>query len=161
MLVYNRPPRTTSPASPALAGPDAAYAGSLPSPALRRPSAATNWRTSLCPPRSKACGRPACRTFTFLVTQGTAIPCVLETVNASDVAGLRVLRDRARRDVRFRLQVVLMEKGTQVVGEYRGQVRRGAKRMFVLWSRAKTPTGVARGPCLARHGRARPGWVRR
>ena len=40
-------------------------------------------------------------------------------------------------------QVVLMEKGTQVVGEYRGQVRRGAKRMFVLWSRAKTPTGLS------------------
>ncbi|MBB4383000.1 type IV secretion system protein VirB10 [Bradyrhizobium sp. SBR1B] len=77
----------------------------------------------------------------LLVTQGTSIPCVLETAMSSDVSGFVscvVLRDVMSDSG----NVVLMEKGTQVVGEYRGNVRRGSKRMFVLWARAKTPTGV-------------------
>src|ERR1700682_1000644 len=77
----------------------------------------------------------------LLVTQGTSIPCVLERAMASDAAGFVscvVMRDVMSDSG----NVVLMEKGTQVVGEYRGNVRRGSKRMFVLWTRAKTPTGV-------------------
>jgi type IV secretion system protein VirB10 len=77
----------------------------------------------------------------LLITQGTSIPCVLETAMSSDVAGFVscvVLRDVMSDSG----NVVLMEKGTQVVGEYRGNVRRGSKRLFVLWTRAKTPTGV-------------------
>ena len=77
----------------------------------------------------------------LVVTQGTSIPCVLETAMSSDVAGFVscvVLRDVMSDSG----NVVLMEKGTQVVGEYRGNVQRGSKRMFVLWTRAKTPTGV-------------------
>ncbi|MCP1768678.1 type IV secretion system protein VirB10 [Bradyrhizobium japonicum] len=77
----------------------------------------------------------------LLVTQGTSIPCVLETAMSSDVAGFVscvVVRDVMSDSG----NVVLMEKGTQVVGEYRGNVRRGSKRLFVLWTRAKTPTGV-------------------
>lgn len=77
----------------------------------------------------------------LLVAQGTAIPCTLETAMSSDVAGFvscviprDVMSDNGH--------VVLMEKGTQVVGEYRGNLRRGSSRMFVLWNRAKTPTGV-------------------
>ncbi|MGY3662223.1 type IV secretion system protein VirB10 [Bradyrhizobium sp. USDA 376] len=78
----------------------------------------------------------------LLVTQGTSIPCVLETAMSSDVAGFVscvVVRDVMSDSPG---NVVLMEKGTQVVGEYRGNVRRGSKRLFVLWTRAKTPTGV-------------------
>lgn len=77
----------------------------------------------------------------FIVAMGTSIPCVLETALSSDQPGFTscvinrdVLSDNGR--------VVLMEKGTQVVGEYRGGLQRGQKRLFVLWNRAKTPTGV-------------------
>lgn len=77
----------------------------------------------------------------FIVAMGTPIPCVLETALSSDQPGFTscvinrdVLSDNGR--------VVLMEKGTQVVGEYRGGLRRGQKRLFVLWNRAKTPKGV-------------------
>ncbi|WOS65212.1 type IV secretion system protein VirB10 [Sinorhizobium fredii] len=77
----------------------------------------------------------------YIVTIGTSIPCVLETALASDQPGFTscvinrdVLSDNGR--------VVLMEKGTQVVGEYRGGLQRGQKRLFVLWNRAKTPSGV-------------------
>jgi type IV secretion system protein VirB10 len=77
----------------------------------------------------------------FIVAMGTSIPCVLETAMASDQPGFTscvinrdVLSDNGR--------VVLMEKGTQVVGEYRGGIQRGQKRLFVLWNRAKTPNGV-------------------
>ncbi|MCA1366765.1 type IV secretion system protein VirB10 [Bradyrhizobium sp. BRP14] len=77
----------------------------------------------------------------YIVAMGTSIPCVLETAMASDQPGFTscvinrdVLSDNGR--------VVLMEKGTQVVGEYRGGLQRGQKRLFVLWNRAKTPKGV-------------------
>lgn len=77
----------------------------------------------------------------FIVAMGTSIPCVLETALASDQPGFAscvinrdVLSDNSR--------VVLMEKGTQVVGEYRGGLQRNQKRLFVLWNRAKTPKGV-------------------
>lgn len=77
----------------------------------------------------------------FIVAMGSSIPCVLETALSSDQPGFTscvisrdVLSDNGR--------VVLMEKGTQVVGEYRGGLRRGQKRLFVLWNRAKTPKGV-------------------
>ncbi|RKD52202.1 thiamine pyrophosphate-dependent enzyme [Rhizobium sp. WW_1] len=55
----------------------------------------------------------------FIVAMGTSVPCVLETALSSDQPGFTscvinrdVLSDNGR--------VVLMEKGTQVVGEYRG-----------------------------------------
>lgn len=77
----------------------------------------------------------------FIIAMGTSIPCALETALSSDQPGFTscvitrdVLSDNGR--------VVLMEKGTQVVGEYRGGLRRGQNRLFVLWNRAKTPTGV-------------------
>lgn len=77
----------------------------------------------------------------FVIAMGTQIPCTLETAMSSDQPGFvscvvnrDILSDNGR--------VVLLDKGSQIVGEYRGGLKRGQHRMFVLWNRAKTPTGV-------------------
>ena len=78
----------------------------------------------------------------FLIVAGTAIPCVLQTAMDTTTPGYvscliprDVLSDNGA--------VVLMEKGTKVLGEYRSSLRQGQRRLFVLWTRAVTPAGVA------------------
>jgi len=78
----------------------------------------------------------------FLIVAGTAIPCVLQT--AIDTATPGYVSCLIPRDVLSdNGAVVLMEKGTRVLGEYRSGLRQGQGRLFVLWTRAVTPGGVA------------------
>lgn len=77
----------------------------------------------------------------YIIAMGTSIPCILETAISSDQQGFTscivsrdILSDNGR--------VVLLDKGTQIVGEYRSGLKKGQNRLFVLWNRAKTPNGV-------------------
>lgn len=77
----------------------------------------------------------------FLLLAGTSIPCVLQTALDSSTPGYvtgviptDVWSDNGA--------VVLLEKGTRVLGEYRGGLRQGQRRLFVVWTRAVTPAGV-------------------
>jgi type IV secretion system protein VirB10 len=80
----------------------------------------------------------------FLITAGTSIPCTLQTAidtstpgYVSCLIGGDVYSDNGA--------VILMEKGTKVLGEYHSGLQQGRKRLFVLWTRAVTPAGVAIG----------------
>lgn len=78
----------------------------------------------------------------LLIAAGTSVPCVLQTAMDSSTPGnvTCVLPRDAWSD---NGAVVLMERGTRVLGEYRGGLQQGRRRLFVLWTRAVTPTGVA------------------
>jgi type IV secretion system protein VirB10 len=77
----------------------------------------------------------------LLLPKGAFIDCTLETALDSTLPGMTtcvMATDAFGADGK----VVLLERGTKLVGETRGQVQQGSARVFVLWDEARTPAGV-------------------
>jgi type IV secretion system protein VirB10 len=77
----------------------------------------------------------------FLLAKGAFIDCTLETAIDSTLPGMTTCitaTDTFSSDG----TVVLLERGTKLIGETRGQVQQGTARVFVLWTEARTPTGI-------------------
>ncbi len=77
----------------------------------------------------------------FVLPKGAFLDCTLETAIDSTLPGLATCITAADT---FGADgtVVLMERGTKLVGETRGQLQQGQARLFVLWGEARTPSGV-------------------
>jgi len=77
----------------------------------------------------------------LLLAKGTFIDCTLETAIDSTLAGMTTCIT-ATDTFSVDGKVVLMERGTKLIGETRGQVQQGTARIFVMWNEARTPAGV-------------------
>lgn len=77
----------------------------------------------------------------FMLPKGNFIDCTLQTAVSSALPGMTTCitaTDTFSADG----TVVLLDRGTKLVGETRGSIEQGSPRLFVLWTEARTPTGV-------------------
>ena len=88
------------------------------------------------PARAKQMKHPS-----LTVPAGIVIPCILQTAINSELIGFVdcVLPSEVRSADGA---VTLLDKGTQVMGQIRSGLRRGQERLFILWTRARTPDNV-------------------
>jgi type IV secretion system protein VirB10 len=129
---------TLTPASATYAGPSAS-AGTVASPGT---TAHRDELTELLmPSATPAVSARVLPTQRLLLPKGAFIDCTLETAIDSTLPGMTTCitaTDTFSADGK----VVLLERGSKLVGETRGEVQQGSARVFVLWTEARTPTGV-------------------
>ena len=77
----------------------------------------------------------------MILPKGKSIDCALTIRVVNEVAGMAtcvltsdVYSDNGR--------VVLLDRGSEAVGEYAATMAQGQRRLFLLWTRVKTPNGV-------------------
>ncbi|MHB8816845.1 MAG: type IV secretion system protein VirB10 [Steroidobacteraceae bacterium] len=96
---------------------------------LLRPSVLSATRAQILP------------TQRLLLPKGTFIDCTLETAIDSTLPGMTTCvtaNDTFGADG----TVVLLERGTKLIGQTRGEVRQGDARVFIVWMEARTSSGV-------------------
>jgi type IV secretion system protein VirB10 len=77
----------------------------------------------------------------LILAKGSFIDCTLETAIDSSLPGMTTCVT-ATDTFGVDGTPVLLERGSKLVGETKGEVQQGKARVFVLWSEARTPTGV-------------------
>ncbi len=77
----------------------------------------------------------------LILPKGRTIDCGLTVRVINEVAGMAtcVLNSDVYSD---NGRIVLLERGSEAVGEYAATMAQGQRRLFLLWTRVKTPTGV-------------------
>jgi type IV secretion system protein VirB10 len=123
------PALNSAPDTAAAIGPSAQAAPSGELAALLRPGVMATVRAEVLPAQR------------LLLPKGAFIDCTLETAIDSTLPGMTtcvMATDTFGADG----SVVLLERGTKLIGETRGQVQQGSSRVFVLWTEARTPAGV-------------------
>ncbi len=119
-----------SPAAAAAAsGTSVAPAGESPLASILRPTATPATRAEVLPAQR------------LLLPKGAFIDCTLETAMDSTLPGMTTCIT-ATDTFGVDGSTVLIERGSKLVGETRGQVAQGQSRLFVLWTEVRTPTGV-------------------
>lgn len=77
----------------------------------------------------------------LLLAKGTMIQCSLKTRLETQIAGM--LACTTLKDVYSdNKKVLLLERGSLIEGEYQNAAEMGATRIFVLWTRIRTPNGI-------------------
>jgi type IV secretion system protein VirB10 len=107
----------------------------------RRAVSGSRLQTLLRPTRMSATRAHLLPQQRLLLAKGTFIDCTLETAIDSTLPGMTICitsTDTFSADG----TVVLLPRGTLLIGQTRGEVRQGMARVFVIWTQARTPGGV-------------------
>lgn len=115
--------------------------GPMASPAREQLVASSDMTTLLEPTSTPAAMAKVLPTQQLLLAKGSFLDCTLETAIDSSLPGMTTCVT-ATDTFGVNGSVVLLERGTKLVGETRGQVQQGTTRVYVLWTEARTPTGV-------------------
>jgi type IV secretion system protein VirB10 len=124
-------------ASPPQAGPGGGSGGSLTGPGPdNSPPAARLKPTVLDGEKATVLQNPD-----MVITEGTMIPCILDDAIDSELPG--IVTCHVPVDIRGSTgNVVLLDRGTKIVGQIQNGLLQGQNRVFVDWTRAETPEHV-------------------
>jgi type IV secretion system protein VirB10 len=107
----------------------------------QQPATSSDMAALLEPTSTPAALAKVLPTQQLLLAKGSFLDCTLETAIDSSLPGMTTCVT-ATDTFGVDGSVVLLERGTKLVGETRGQVQQGTTRVYVLWTEARTPTGV-------------------